>query len=71
MEVRHFEAAVTAAVLIDKEITRWEKGVAELEKLFFESYHEPGDGVVDYIPLPCLVPVVENVSDSVVEFAPT
>lgn len=71
MAMRRFEAAVAAAVLIDKEMTRWERGVAELEKLFFERCDDPGESLVN-IPFPLLAPVVvENASDLGVDVTPT
>jgi hypothetical protein len=70
LEMRRFEAAVAAAVLIDKEMTRWERGVAELEKLFFEHYDDPGESLLN-IPLPFLPFLVENASDSAVDVTPT
>ena len=74
MDMRHFEAAVKAAVLIDKEIKRWERGVSELENILFDR-HDYGDDDNDTneilddldIPLPLLVPAVENTVESILD----
>jgi hypothetical protein len=69
-ELRYIEAAVAAAVLMDQEIKRWERGVAELESLFAQGCQE-AEGTVVHVPFPFLVPVVENASsESVVEATP-